>query len=65
MILVELESLESTPIRFLPESESESESESLFPESLQQCEVLSSTVLPIYCDTVGTRENCHNKQLSQ
>ena len=34
MILVELESLESTPIRFLPESESESES--LFPESLQQ-----------------------------
>ena len=24
-----------------------------------------STVLPAYCDTVGTREKCHNKQMSQ
>ena len=24
-----------------------------------------STVLPAYCDTVWTREKCHNKQMSQ
>ena len=23
------------------------------------------TVLPAYCDTVGTREKCHHKQMSQ
>ena len=23
------------------------------------------TVLPAYCDTVGSKENCHNKQMSQ
>ena len=24
-----------------------------------------STVLPAYCDNVGTREKCHNKQMSK